>query len=509
MSKIKKILAVVLTLAMVLAMSVTSFAESDGESGSSTAASANITINNPGSGTFKYGQIIQPDTSKRTGWAFVDDDIKAEFIEAFSIEENDDQSAIDALISIATGGTANTSTEFAEALNNVLNKATESITGYTITVYYAGVYVISGEETGYSYSPMAAYVSFGDYDTSKGIPTALTSTSVEAKKAPQTISKTSNVKDKITEIGRTENYTITSTVPFLPLSDSNRVYKIVDTIRGANYVTASDGDNAGKVAVTVKIGSTVTNTIYASVISVAATETTSAYKTFTLDLSKYLDNNTYANQTITLTYSAIVNDVTVANEVKAVDRNGEEKYGTNSTDLYTGQITLTKYATMKKKTVDGEEVDDPENTEKLAGAKFVVYKEVNGTTSYATFDDNSKFSSWVSDLNDATEIETASNGTVTVYGLDEGTYKFKEVVAPTGYSINTSDVSAILTLTGDDATAGVASAVLTAETYMTDTKLSELPSTGGIGTTIFTVIGCLIMIAAAAMFFVSRRRTEK
>ncbi len=44
---------------------------------------------------------------------------------------------------------------------------------------------------------------------------------------------------------------------------------------------------------------------------------------------------------------------------------------------------------------------------------------------------------------------------------------------------------------------------------MTDTKLSSLPSTGGIGTTIFTVGGCAIMIAAAGLFFASRRKESK
>lgn len=42
-----------------------------------------------------------------------------------------------------------------------------------------------------------------------------------------------------------------------------------------------------------------------------------------------------------------------------------------------------------------------------------------------------------------------------------------------------------------------------------NTKLSGLPSTGGIGTTIFTIAGCLIMILAAALFFASRRKTSK
>lgn len=46
-------------------------------------------------------------------------------------------------------------------------------------------------------------------------------------------------------------------------------------------------------------------------------------------------------------------------------------------------------------------------------------------------------------------------------------------------------------------------------TAITNTKLSSLPSTGGIGTTIFTIGGCAIMIIAAALFFASRRKSAK
>ena len=42
-----------------------------------------------------------------------------------------------------------------------------------------------------------------------------------------------------------------------------------------------------------------------------------------------------------------------------------------------------------------------------------------------------------------------------------------------------------------------------------NTKLSALPSTGGIGTTIFTVGGCAIMIIAAGLYFASRRKAAK
>lgn len=42
-----------------------------------------------------------------------------------------------------------------------------------------------------------------------------------------------------------------------------------------------------------------------------------------------------------------------------------------------------------------------------------------------------------------------------------------------------------------------------------NTKLTSLPSTGGIGTTIFTIGGCAIMIVAAGLFFASRRKSTK
>ncbi|MCI9338382.1 MAG: LPXTG cell wall anchor domain-containing protein [Lachnospiraceae bacterium] len=46
-------------------------------------------------------------------------------------------------------------------------------------------------------------------------------------------------------------------------------------------------------------------------------------------------------------------------------------------------------------------------------------------------------------------------------------------------------------------------------TTIPNTKLASLPSTGGIGTTLFTVGGCAIMIIAAGLFFATRRKAEK
>ncbi len=101
-----------------------------------------------------------------------------------------------------------------------------------------------------------------------------------------------------------------------------------------------------------------------------------------------------------------------------------------------------------------------------------------------------------------------------VQGLNVGTYTFTEKTAPKGYSVNENPATATLEVTAENGAEGengtpVANKVITQTTSMTDTKLSALPSTGGIGTTIFTIGGCAIMILAAGLFFATRRKKAK
>ena len=63
MKKMRKIFAVLLTLAMVLGMSMTSFA--------ATKDTATITVKNADKATLTYAQVIKADQSTKTGWAFV------------------------------------------------------------------------------------------------------------------------------------------------------------------------------------------------------------------------------------------------------------------------------------------------------------------------------------------------------------------------------------------------------------------------------------------------------
>ena len=264
-------------------------------------------------------------------------------------------------------------------------------------------------------------------------------------------------------------------------------YKIKDTISGASYnVVKTEGENKGKLEVTVNLD----NKDYTKYVTVNN-------NSFELDLREFVETNVNANKTITITYGATVTDTEVGNTVIAGDEKNwsEPKYGSKTENLFTSQISITKKG---------------ESEEVLAGAGFKVYKEetVDGAVvkKYAKFDSNKKLAGWTTEEADATEITTGDDGTVTIYGLDLGTYKFKEVTAPEGYSINTTDVSGTIALQTGKAKAESAKDFVVENASMRDTKLNSLPSTGGMGTYLFTIIGVVVMAGAAGAFFISRRK---
>lgn len=486
----KKIGALLVAAVMVLSMCTAVFAEG------STGPTAKIRIKNAGTNaTFDYLQVIVPDTQKETGWAFATPAIAEKYKTAFG--EQDDQTIIKKMIVLESANTKYegkvqkaTTSQIENALeavlgdSSIMDTATKAATA-PITVTSAGVYAIKGKEAGYAYSAMAAYIAFTAYDTAAGVPSQLNDKEIEAKKTPTTIEKTSDDDNKVVEIGRQVTYTVTGTVPYLP-STQDRFYKIKDTIIGASYnVVKTEGENKGKLEVTVNLG----NVDYKRYVAVDN-------NSFVLDLSEFVETNDNANKTITITYGATVTDTYVGNTVVAGDGKNWSKpnYGSKTEELLTGRISITKTG---------------ESNEVLEGAGFKVYKEEtknNETVKrYAKFDNN-KLAGWTTNEAEATEITTGTDGTVTISGLDLGTYKFKEVTAPSGYSINTNDASGTIALTTGKEKAESADDIVATNASMSDTKLNSLPSTGGMGTYLFTIIGVVVMVGAAGAFFISRRK---
>lgn len=482
----KKIGALLVAAVMVLSMCTAVFAEGP---------TAEIRIKNAGTNaTFDYLQVIVPDTQKETGWAFATPAIAEKYKTAFN--EQNDQTIIKKMIVLESANTKYKGTEPAttgqienalEAVlgdNIIMNAATKAATA-PITVTSAGVYAIKGTEDGYAYSAMAAYIAFKEYNTTTGVPSKLENKEIEAKKTPTKIEKTSDDSDKVVEIGRQVTYTVTGTVPYLP-STQGRFYKIKDTISGASYNVETEGEHQGELKVTVKLG----NDVSEKYVTVTG-------NSFELDLSEFVETNVNANKTITITYGATVTDTKVGNKVVAGDGKNWSKpnYGSKTEELFTGRISITKTG---------------ESNEVLEGAGFKVYKEetVDGAVvkKYAKFDTNKKLAGWTTNEAEATEITTGADGTVTISGLDLGTYKFKEVTAPSGYSINTNDASGTIALKTGKEKAESADDIVPTNASMSDTKLNSLPSTGGMGTYLFTIIGVVVMAGAAGAFFISRRK---
>ena len=478
MSKVKRILSVIMAMVMVLAMSVPTFAAGE---------NATITLKRfDKANKVEYMQIIQKDETKTSGWAFTNKAGKC-FTEAFGLTDSEDaqQQVIwgliqykDNSVKLPTGVTATAAT--AAKIDLALSKVA-ALTGFTVAknkesieVNAAGVYAIKAEETGFTYKTATAYVGFGEPYP------ALTNAEVTAKKSPTSVDKTVADEDHVVAIGDIVTYTIEAYVPFIDAANTeNRTFTITDEITGADYYLA--GPNAVNSV-----------TMEGTDGQVGTINVNEAGTGFTIDLSELVadTSNPNAGKKIIVTYTAKVKELTVENT--AGSHTADATYGGNNVPvkLFTGEITLLKYG-------------DSDEANVLKDAEFEVSKDEAATPLKFKLQENGNYR-YAPDAEDAsTVVKTNAEGKIVVEGLNVGTYHFKETKAPEGYSINTDGKDITLTQTG------VATAIVKASGKLNDTKLNALPSTGGIGTTIFTIGGCAIMIVAAGLFFATRRKTQK
>lgn len=466
MKKMRKIFAVLLTLAMVFGMSMTSFA--------ATKDTATITVNNADKATLTYAQVIKADQSTETGWAFVNTEVANAYKTAF--KATDDQAAIKAMLPAANVDANKLGAAQAKAANHVTFNAMAN----PQTVDAAGVYLVKATEVGYTYNIMSAYIGFGEVtitgeesNVTYDYP-SLVDAELGAKKTPTKVEKEAVDTDNVVATGDILTYKVKTNVPFIAPTDTDKTFWAYDELTGAEYTE--------KETATITLGGENVTTAYPINWNADTAK-------FSVDLSNMInDANSNAGKEVVITYKVkVTSDNDVITNTATAGHKGTEDFGSKEIKVYQGNITLTKTG---------------ENDVKLANAGFEVRKDSKDSNAL-------KFTKLTDGVykydpnGTETEVFTKADGTVKVQGLNVGTYYFKETTAPKGYSVNQNQSEATL------AVEGKASAVLTATTSMTDTKLSALPSTGGIGTTIFTIAGCLIMIAAAGLFFASRKKTNK
>lgn len=150
--------------------------------------------------------------------------------------------------------------------------------------------------------------------------------------------------------------------------------------------------------------------------------------------------------------------------------------------------------------------------EALAGAQFVLYRFNNDIKEYAVADSNNKLTGWTQSLEEATVFTSPASGRFTISGLDSGRYFLSEVKAPDGYNKLKEDVEIALNgQINEEAPFDSKTIVNDIENGLVEVqnnKGSELPETGGIGTTIFYIAGGLI-VAAAIILLITKKRMSK
>lgn len=474
MKRMKKLFAILMTMAMVMGLSITGFA----------ATSTTIQVDNLEDGsTISYLQIIEPSPTKTTGWAFTNDARDA-FISAFNITTTGEELEEDLqeIISAMQNSTVNAA-DLSEALDKLdSNDFTDVDAGEnSFNVGVAGVYAIIAEAVPNSetmYVRMTAYVAFG-YDEDGAADGVLGETVVVNAKKTQTPTQKDAVgmTDETVGIGDTVTYTITTAVPY-----DKTTWTIDDSITGAKYNT----NTSGVLPVTITLGTGDSAQTFPEQVTPSVYNEQNKTQTFTIDLADYLTEENQG-KTLTITYEAVVTAESVTNTA----HNSHGTDGGSKEDLYSGYITFTKRGEVGSNDV-------------LAGAGFKVQNKTSGK--WATFNGSEgvyTLTGWVDDEDTATEVVTIEDGTVQVRGLDAGTYTFKETTAPSGYSLSNERVDVVLAPEG-----GVATGIFSETEDMNDTKLTALPETGGMGTTLFTIAGCVIMISAAGLFFATRKKAN-
>lgn len=214
---------------------------------------------------------------------------------------------------------------------------------------------------------------------------------------------------------------------------------------------------------------------------------------------EYLDTIT-EDTSIVVTYSATLNEKAViypgpnTNETKLVYGEGSETTW-DKTETFTYQFDLVK--TKTDKTV-------------LDGAEFKLYDAKTGGNEIALIDESNGVYRVATAAEKAAEgfvSATIKAGKVTIKGLDSGTYYLEETKAPAGYNVLAERVEVKIdhanltaTVEGDTYVSGGVQAI--------NQTGAELPSTGGIGTTIFYVVGGLLVVAAGVLL-VTRKRMSK
>lgn len=505
MKKIKKIFALLMTVAMVMGLNVTAFAEQV------KSVTSDITVKNLATDvetTVNVLNVVYYDKTKDSNGIETQSWVVVDWAKEY-IKYNDDAEKY-----VIVSGKEEAFKQAAETASSNQNNIYKTGIGKGEVVFKdvpVGAYVILASDSKNTYNLMVA-------ETYKDGETYMTAEDATVIAKPNKYITDKKDDDNLVKRGQTVNFTVTSYVP----AKSKQTGDGTETLNQFIITDEPQGLQVTGVS-SIKIGAK-------EVISEIDIKTVVENTEPTWDLEKkgtiLITNSTNDN----LTAETMEVEMNLLGIVNQENDDGSEKYPAGST------ITIQYSATVKDETEYNNEIStncntvayEPDEEDGFEASIEVKKVAENGQTPLtgAQFevtdsDANTKLSFvWISDgvyklaLNgepDASTIvevgaDKGNEGNLTLKGLDESEYLLTEIQAPNGYS---GGVTKTVTIEVNDD--GTKPEVTYGEggQNIVNTKLTALPSTGGIGTTIFTIGGCVIMIAAAGLFFATRKKAEK
>lgn len=502
MKYMKKLMTLLAVLTLALAMAVPAFAET-------TTTTYTITINN-GTGTYAAYQIFKGDLHDNT---------------LSNIEWGDN---------VTTAGQA--------ALGNAAEKA-ETITGETEAKAFASEVAqyltdpAAGTGTNSITDLAAGYYLIKNTDVETGevftdyILQVVKNVTVQPKSGKPTLDK--QIKHNETgewgvvgdnQIGDTVEFRTITTVPYVS-GYTQYKYVIYDEM-SAGLTSNVKNEND----VTIKVNDT--TELDKKYYTVTVDEKNANKFTVTVDVLKAIqDNKMYTGNKLYTYYTGILNENAKVYKDGKQENKAYLEYSNNPHNNTTTNKTPEKVVydwtfKMEINKIDGE------SNAPLSDAKFVLSK--NKSCSLGTIGDDGT-PSITTDLIDLIEnndgsytvapagytgpvVKVMTAGKITIKGLDDATeYYLYETKAPAGYNRLTDAVKFKITATYNDTgdsytsvTAMVNNDVQSSVSVnVRNNKGSTLPSTGGIGTTLFYVIGGGLMAVAAVLLVTKKRMNNK